>query len=64
MRYITAKPPGGTDYITAQAVKDAWRAGEQFLIVDTVDYITKDTTPPGVEVRIRFDKSSSVVRVT
>lgn len=64
MRYITAKPPGGRDYITPQAVREAWEAGEEFVIADSVDLISKDTVPPGAEVRIRYDKSSSVVQVT
>ena len=63
MRYITAKPPGGKDYITAYGVRDAWDEGEEFLIVDTTDYITKDTVPVDAQVRIRYDKSSSTVRV-
>lgn len=64
MRYITAKPAHGVDYITAQAVKDAWRSGAEFLIVDTNDYITKDTKPADVELRIRYDRNSSIVRIT
>ena len=63
MRYLTAKPAGGKDYITAYAVRDAWDAGEQFLVVDTQDYVRKYTTPPDVQVRIRYNKSNSVVRV-
>jgi len=64
MQYITAKPPGGKDYITADAVKAAWAGGEEFLVVDTQDYVSKNTKPPDAEVRIRYNKSSSVVRVT
>jgi len=63
MKYLTAKPAGGKDYITAYAVREAWDDGEEFLIVDTTDYVSKDTTPPDAQVRIRYDKSSSVVRV-
>ncbi len=38
--------------------------GEEFLIVDTQDYVTKDTIPPDAQVRIRYNKSSRTVRVT